>query len=95
MTNQLDKQTKLSPKFNNKYENRRHATVRAQRAPTFGYEPGSLVKNWIRSQGQRTEFPVEDSRGLLEIGISGQRISLRYFHCDWPVALKTFELLKA
>jgi hypothetical protein len=42
MANQLDKQTELSPKFNNKYENRRHATVRAQEAPTFGYSNRNL-----------------------------------------------------
>jgi hypothetical protein len=95
MANQLDKQAELSPEFNNKYENRRHATVRAQGAPTFGYESCSLVKHWFQSQGQRTNFPVEDCRGLLEIGISGQRIFLRYCHCGWPVVLKTFGVLKS
>jgi hypothetical protein len=83
MVNQVDKQTELSPEFNNKYENRRHATARAQGARTFGCESCSLLKHWFQSQGQRTNSPVEDCRGLLEIGIRGQRISLRYCHGGW------------
>ena len=83
VTNQLDKQTELSPEFNNKYENRRHATVRAQGAPAFGYESCSLLKHWFQSQGERTNSPVEDGRELLEIAIRGQHISLRYCYGGW------------
>ena len=83
VTNQLDKQTELSPEFNNIYENRRHATVRAQGAPTFGCESCSLLKHWFQSPGERTNSPVEDGRELLEIAIRGQRISLRYCYGGW------------
>jgi hypothetical protein len=58
-------------------------TFRAQGAPTFGYESCSLLKHWFQSQGERTNSPVEDGRELLEIGIRGQRISLRYGYGGW------------
>jgi hypothetical protein len=57
MANQLDKQTELSPKFNYKYENRRHPTVRALGVPTFRFESCSLFKTPVPIPRSTNEFP--------------------------------------
>jgi hypothetical protein len=71
MANQLDKQTELSPKFNNKYENRRQAIVRALGARHLRFESCSLFKTPVSIPRSTNEFPQRAAH------------ILRYRHCGW------------
>jgi hypothetical protein len=87
MANQLDKQAELSPEFNNKYENRRHAKVRAQGAPTFGVEFQSQVEERIP--------PLKTAEGCWKSGSEGSAYPCVMVTLVGPVVSKTFRLLKS